>query len=118
MSTTISEEQFWTSTLQAAGLPVKRAYKETYDDGTFEIQAEFLQGLTAEQNLTFLTITNPIKAEFLQSRQQYKDEYQNTLTTLQQIVDAQNPTNAQVVAAMKFIAKTLKLLLKIIIKFI
>jgi hypothetical protein len=47
-------------------------------------------------------------------RKQLKDEYQATLATLQQITDTASPTNAQVVAAVKFLAKTFILLLKLI----
>lgn len=45
---------------------------------------------------------------------QLKEEYQQTIDTLQQIEDAQSPTNAQVIAAVKFLAKTMRLLLKLL----
>lgn len=51
-----------------------------------------------------------------QARDQLKAEYTSTITTLQTIEGTTNPTNAQVVAAVKFLAKTLRLLLKFLAK--
>lgn len=45
---------------------------------------------------------------------QYRTQYLSTLDTLSQIENATTPTNAQVVAAVKFLAKTLRLLLKLL----
>lgn len=49
-------------------------------------------------------------------RQQFKDEYIATITQLEAIENAVNPTNAQVTAAVKYLAKILRLTLKLIIK--
>jgi hypothetical protein len=43
-----------------------------------------------------------------------KGTYLATITTLEQIEAAASPTNAQVIAAVKFMAKTLRLLLKLL----
>lgn len=43
--------------------------------------------------------------------------YQNTIDQLQQIENATNPTNAQVIAAVKFLAKTLRILIRLFVKF-
>lgn len=51
-------------------------------------------------------------ADWAAKRDQIKSEYLSTMTTLQQIEDTQSPTNAQVVAAVKFLAKTLRILLR------
>lgn len=48
------------------------------------------------------------------TRQQIRTEYQTTIDQLATIENATNPTNAQVIAAIKFIAKTSKLILKIL----
>jgi hypothetical protein len=48
------------------------------------------------------------------TRAQIKAEYQATITQLLAIEAATNPTNAQVIAAVKFLAKTIRLLLKIL----
>lgn len=53
-------------------------------------------------------------ADEANAREQIKAEYQATINTLQQIEDTQAPTNAQVIAAVKFIAKTLRLLLRLL----
>jgi hypothetical protein len=50
--------------------------------------------------------------------QQLKDEYQSTISTLQQIEGLTNPTNAQVVQAVKFLAKTQRLTLKLLARMI
>ena len=54
--------------------------------------------------------------EFSVSRQALKEEYLGTISTLQQIEDTTSPTHAQVIAAVKFIAKTVRLMLKILAK--
>lgn len=50
------------------------------------------------------------------NRDAIKAEYLNTINTLQQIEDATSPTNAQVVAAVKFLARTVRLILKIFVR--
>jgi hypothetical protein len=52
------------------------------------------------------------------TRLQIRTEYQTTITQLQSIEAATNPTNAQVIAAVKFLAKTLRLLLKLLARMI
>lgn len=104
----------WLTILQTAGLPATKAYEETRDDGTSEIQAEFSVGLTDEQNTLFLSLTNPAKAEYSKSTKDLRDEYQTALIKLQQIINTQNPSNAQVIAAVKYQAKVLLFLIKII----
>ena len=51
-------------------------------------------------------------------RQQLKAEYQATIDQLQNIENAQSPTNAQVVAAVKYLAKTIRLMLKLLARLI
>jgi hypothetical protein len=85
--TIISEEQQWTTLLQNAGLPVKRAYKETFDDGSFVIQAEFTTGLTTVQNELFLSLTNPAKLREQQARLQAKAISNWSTWTEQQALD-------------------------------
>jgi len=43
-----------------------------------------------------------------------KTEYDDTIIQLQVIIDATSPSNAQVVAAVKYLAKTVLLILKVI----
>lgn len=50
--------------------------------------------------------------EYRATRLALKDEYLAAITTLQNIQNATNPTNAQVIAAVKYEAKTLERLLK------
>ena len=47
-------------------------------------------------------------------KEQIKAEYNSILTTLEQIESVQAPTNAQVVAAIKFLAKTIRLVLRVL----
>lgn len=59
----------------------------------------------------------PVTLNADSDRAQVRDEYQNAITTLMQIENAASPTNAQVVAAVKFLAKTLRLLLKFLARY-
>jgi len=103
--------------LITAGLPIISA--------TEEGEIESLQ-MTAEQQLLFSDILmehfQPIQyADILTiraDRQQLKEEYQSTIATLQTIESTTSPTNAQVIAAVKFLAKTLRLLLKLLARLI
>lgn len=45
---------------------------------------------------------------------QIKNEYAATIQTLTDIENAVSPTNAQVIAAVKFLAKTVRLMLKLL----
>jgi len=69
------------------------------------------------ENLEHLiNFTPEAQADVLQKqtdRQQLRTEYQNAVTQLQDIENATNPTNAQVIAAVKFLARTLRLILKL-----
>lgn len=95
--------------LIAAGLPVVSA-------GTN--QATFSRALDEQETELYHDILDPSRpirrAEHQQDLSQLKSEYLATLQQLQQIADAQAPTNAQVIAAVKFIARTLRLILKFI----
>jgi hypothetical protein len=57
---------------------------------------------------------NPVAFETDTIRQQVRDEYVSTIATLESYEGYTSPSNAQVVGAVKFIAKTLKLLLKLL----
>lgn len=46
-----------------------------------------------------------------------REEYQKTLDQLQLIADYANPTNAQVIAAVKYLARTLRLVIKLFIRY-
>ena len=45
------------------------------------------------------------------------NEYQNTIDQLQLIENTANPTNAQVIAAVKYLAKTIRILIKLFVKY-
>lgn len=51
-------------------------------------------------------------------KSQIRAEYQQTIDQLTTIENTVNPTNAQVIAAVKYLAKTLRLLLKIIARLV
>jgi hypothetical protein len=102
--------------LKAAGLPIESATESGAIAGLPGVQ------MTPEQEQTFKDILlehfKPAEyADLLIGRadiSQLKSEYQTTITQLQSIESAVNPTNAQVIAAVKFLAKTLRLLLKLL----
>jgi len=76
---------------------------------------------TQLENL-FNTAETPEESNYFASdaidRQQLKAEYQATIDQLQNIENAQSPTNAQVVAAVKYLAKTIRLMLKLLARLI
>lgn len=104
--------------LISAGLPVTSAT----EDGQVVWEAQ----MTDEQNQTYRDIVlqylDPVKyAALLEERankQQLKDEYQATITQLEQIENATSLTNAQVIAAVKYLARTVRLLLKLLARII
>lgn len=54
--------------------------------------------------------------EFAADKVQVRQEYQSTIDQLQNIENATNPTNTQVVAAVKFLARTIRLMLRLLAK--
>lgn len=102
--------------LTAANLPISSASENGEISGLPGVV------MTQEQKQLFNDIIlehfHPTEyADLLVSRtdiSQLKNEYQSTITQLQTIESATNPTNAQVVAAVKFTAKTLRLLLRLL----
>ena len=75
-----------------------------------QLEELFNQAETAEEQAYF--------ADYSIDRQQLKAEYQSTIDQLQNIESAQSPTNAQVVAAVKYLAKTIRLMLKLLARLI
>lgn len=100
--------------LIAAGLPVVSTASET--------QATFSRSLSDLEWEIVYNIIDPARAnrinEQLANREQFKAEYQATIDQLTTIENTTNPTNAQVIAAVKYLAKTLRLLLKLLARII
>lgn len=66
---------------------------------------------------TPLTITEQnYLSDFTVDRQQIKNQYQSTIDRLIQIENATSPTNAQVIQAVRDLAKFVRLLLKLLTK--
>jgi hypothetical protein len=100
--------------LQAAGLPVISA-----SDGQSATFSRSLSEAETEIYLDLLDPTRPTKrTEFQTAVLQFKDEYQAAKTRLSQIENAANPTNAQVIQAIRDIAKYERLLAKLLARFI
>jgi hypothetical protein len=89
-----------------AGLPATAT-----DGNDSEAVTQFERELTQTEWLTYLRISDPDKGKL-------KKEYLATLTQLQNIEDAASPNNAQVITAVKFMAKTLGLILKLLARMI
>jgi hypothetical protein len=93
-----------------AGLPVVSA-----TDGG---QATFSRSLTDDEVEIYHDLRDPqrpiLRAELTATRVQIKAEYIATIDTLTQIENATSPTNAQVIAAVKFMAKTIRLILNLL----
>lgn len=99
--------------LLAAGLPV-----ELLPDGGYT----FTRSIDETETQLYHDILDPAekasREAYAVDRAQLKAEYQATVDQLQAIENATSPTNAQVIAAVKFIAKTLRLLLKLLARMI
>lgn len=54
--------------------------------------------------------------QFRADRDQLKNEYQSTVNTLLDIENRANPTNAQVITAIRFLAKTVRIMLKLFVR--
>ena len=78
-------------------------------------QDELLHTLTV-QYFQPIDYQNKLDNDLL--KQQIKSEFITTVDTLLQIENATSPTNAQIVAAVKFLARTLRLLLKFIARMV
>ena len=104
--------------LTTAGLPIASASDEEGVRVTAGTQLTPAQ----DQLMNDIIFEHQQPAQWLEvlqdraNRLQLKNEYLATIASLQQIEDAVAPTNAQVIAGVKFIAKTLKLLLRLIAK--
>lgn len=100
--------------LTTAGLPVESASDEEGIRITPGIALTFEQSnLLGEIVLEHQDPTD--YAEYLAdkaTRQQIRDGYLATIVQLETIENATSPTTAQVVAAVKFLAKTMRLLIK------
>ena len=94
-----------------AGLPAIST-----DGNDARANTEFSRGLTDAEWITYQNIANPDEGAYLTNRAQLKAEYQSTIDQLQSIENAVSPTNAQVIAAVKFLAKTIRLILKLFVR--
>lgn len=79
------------------------------DGNDAEAATKFQRELTQAEWLTYLSIADP-------ETYQRKSTYLSTVATLTDIENAASPTNAQVIAAVRFMAKTLRLLLKLLVR--
>jgi len=97
--------------LQAAGLPV-----ELLPDSSFTFTRS-LSDNESEIYYDLLDPTRPIRrAEQQAALVQFKDEYEAAKARLLQIENATNPTNAQVIAAIRDMAKYERLMAKLLAK--
>jgi hypothetical protein len=73
------------------------------------------------RDIVLAYVDDPAYQDLLRARAdktQIKSEFQATIQTLTDIENAVSPTNAQVIAAVRFLAKTLRLLLKLLARMI
>jgi hypothetical protein len=104
----------WLLVLQQAGLPATSV--EVNESG--KVDAVFSRGLTPAEWLLFLQLTDTPRHDSEIDKANLKAEYPAIITQLLNIEDAVSPTNAQVIAAVRFLAKTLRLLLKLLARMI
>lgn len=91
-----------------AGLPA------TSTDG--DKQTQFSRELSSSEWLTYLSIADANEYQFQSTLTQLRNEYLDTISQLETIQNTANPTNAQVVAAVKYLAGRMELLLKFLKK--
>jgi len=103
------------SNLTTAGLPVSQAQEDgnsiTWSTPPTDEQMQLCRDIVLQY------VDPTARADIVAGRTdraQIKAELQATITQLKAIENAVSPTNAQVIAAMKFIAKTLRLILKLL----
>lgn len=103
--------------LQAAGLPISDAAEDgnsiTWAASPTDLQLQSCRDIVL-QYVDPTTYNNQQQDKTL--RQQLQTDYQNTITQLEAIQNTASPTNAQVIAAVKYLAKTLELLIKILVR--
>jgi hypothetical protein len=102
--------------LVSAGIPIDGVSSNGRID--FQITATEAQRARAQAILLAHDPVDYDAIDFQSYKQQIKAEYVATLATLADIENAISPTNAQVIAAVKFMAKTLRLILKLQAKMI
>ena len=107
------------SNLTTAGLPVSQAQEDgnsiTWSTPPTDEQMQLCRDIVLQY------VDPTAQADIVAGRTdkaQIKAEYLATLATLSNIETAASPTNAQVIAAVKFLAKTLRLLLKLLARMI
>lgn len=107
------------SNLTTAGLPVSQA-QEDGNSITWSKQPTDAQMQTC-RDIVLAYVDDPAYQDLLLDRvnkTQIKSEFQATIQTLTDIESAVSPTNAQVIVAVKFLAKTLRLMLKLMARMI
>lgn len=100
--------------IQAAGLPIISVSEVDGSNPVFSVSLTEAQvNVFTDLKLSHFNSTayNQLLADRVDI-QDLKDNYSSTITTLQAQENAVNPTNAQVVTAVKHHAKVLRLLLK------
>lgn len=96
--------------LQVAGLPVVTA-----TDG---VNASFSRSLTDEETELYLDILHPARIEYRADRADLKAQAVTAINRLSQIETADNPTNAQIIAAVKDLAIFEKKIIKVLARII
>lgn len=86
--------------LTNAGLPATST-----DGNNAEAHTEFSRELTPDEWRDYLLIADPERGNFLVHQQQIRDDAETAITSLQTFIDNATPSNAQVIAAVKLIAR-------------
>lgn len=89
--------------------PIYSALKIKYLD-----QPDKDAALAARPDMAALLSSLQIDLDNIPDTATVKAEYVSTMNTLDTIIGYQSPTNAQVIAAVKFLAQTLRLILRIL----
>ena len=114
-------ESHWTVLPDAPLTTAQRALWQAYREQLQVIEFTFLNpdDTIIPDAPVFVNMPPPVEiTDYRAARAQLRNEFQTAVDQLVQIENAVSPTNAQIIAAVKFMAKTLRLLLKLIAKLI
>ena len=83
-----------------AGLPAVST-----DGNDTQANTQFSRPLTPAEWLTYLSIADPERGNYLSNQQEIRNDAETAISSLNTFIDNATPTNAQVIAVAKLIAR-------------
>lgn len=104
---------FTLQNLLDAGLPAVST-----DGNDADAVTQFSRTLTLAEWLTYLSIADPERGNFLSNQQEIRNDAETAIASLQTFIDNGSPTNAQVIAAVKLLARVSIRMIRILLRLI